>query len=44
MIIRTLLESSHLAGNLLGDPSNEICSCTCPQATKGQIAGIRPPI
>ena len=44
MIVHTLLESSHLAGNLLGDPSERDLFVYLPRATKNQIAGIRRPI
>lgn len=44
MIARTRIESSSLANNLLGDPSERDLFVYLPPATKNQIADFRRPI
>jgi len=43
MIIHTRIESSHLAGNLLGDPSERDLFVYLPPGTRTRITGTRPP-
>jgi hypothetical protein len=43
MIVHTRLDSPHLAGNLLGDPSERDLSSTYLRGTRTQSVGTRPP-